>query len=75
MANELSGQEITTVQTNYENVTVNDAEGNQYYISPETLGIILNEFDFVKNKKKTRTWLEIDIEKWRVENFNQERAY
>ena len=42
-----------------------------YYISPEQLLIILSEFDYDVNFKRTRSWLKInDIDDYQIERKN-----
>jgi len=74
MENELKGAEIKTVYAHYENVVVSDGE-HAYFISPEELIKILSEFEFIKERKKTRTWIHVNIDDWRIEKFNKPRTY
>lgn len=66
--------QIESVHPHYENIVVN-TDGKSYFISSEVLVKILSEFDFKTEKKKTRTWLDIDIEDWRIERFDEPRNY
>ncbi len=71
---ELSGQEITRVYTHYNNIVI--AAGDKaFFISPEELIKILNEFEFKTETKRTRTWLHVDIDDWRIEKFNEPRTF
>jgi len=76
---ELSGQEINSVTPHYENICIttgNDKDGfKSYFISSKTLAKILNEFDFITETKRTSTWVDIDINEWRIEKHNQPRNY
>ena len=77
----LSGMQIISVRPHYENIVVtfedpNDKNGwKTTYITSEQLVVILSEFDFNAEKKRTRTWLNLDINDWRVERFDEPRTY
>ena len=77
----LSGMQIISVRPHYENIVVtfedpNDKNGwKTTYITSEQLVVILSEFDFNAETKRTRTWLNLDINDWRVERFDEPRTY
>lgn len=75
----LSGQEINSVTPHYEHIYVstgNEKDGFKgYFITSETLVKILSEFDFNAETKRTRTWLDINIDEWRIERFDEPRTY
>jgi hypothetical protein len=73
MNEELQGTEITSVYTSFEHVVV-VAGDKAYYIQPEELIKVLSEFDFQAETKRTRTWLHVDIENYRVEKYDQPRT-
>jgi hypothetical protein len=54
----IDGRRFITCSVHYENITIRDDEGKIYYLPPETLLIALNEFLFMAEKKRTRTWLK-----------------
>lgn len=54
----IDGRRFITCSVHYENITIRDDEGKLYYLPPETLLIALNEFLFMVEKKRTRTWLK-----------------
>ena len=70
----LSGQSITSVRPHYEHITVN-VDNKSYFITSEQLVIILSEFEFAVEKKRTRSWLHLNIEDWRIEEFDKPRTY
>jgi len=76
---QLSGQEINSVTPYHENICINtgnDKDGyKNYFISSAQLVIILSEFDFQAELKRTRTWLSLNINDWRVERFDEPRSY
>jgi len=74
----IDGQQITSVHPHYEHIFVGvsstkPSEG--FYISSQDLVVILSEFEFVVGKKRTRRWGKVEIDKWRVERFDQPRTY
>ena len=77
----LSGMQIISVRPHYENIVVtfedpNDKNGwKTTYITSEQLVVILSEFDFIGEKKRTRTWLNLCIDDYRVERFDEPRTY
>ena len=77
----LSGMQIISVRPHYENIVVTFEDPNSKngwkttYITSEQLVVILSEFDFNAEKKRTRTWLNLDINDWRVERFDEPRTY
>jgi hypothetical protein len=70
----LSGQEITSVNPHYEHICVH-ADGKTFFITSKQLVTILSEFEFQVEKKRTRSWLHLDIEYWRIEEFDKPRTY
>ena len=54
----IDGRRFITCSVHYDNITIRDDEGKLYYLPPETLLIALNEFLFMVEKKRTRTWLK-----------------
>jgi len=76
----LSGLKIQSVRPSYENIVVvfedpNNVHGwSSYYITSEQLVKILSEFDFMGTKKRTRTWLSLEIDDWNVERFDENRV-
>jgi len=78
---DLSGVKILSVKPHYENIIVtfedpdNKGEFLTTFISSEQLVAILSEFDFLATKKVTRTWLNLAIDDWRVERFDEVRTY
>ena len=78
---DLSGMKILSVRPHYENIVVTFEDPNSehgwtsYFITSEQLVIILSEFDFVGEKKRTRTWLNLEIDDWRIEKFEEARTY
>jgi len=78
---DLSGMKILSVRPHYEHIIVtfedpNDENGwKTTFITSEQLVTILSEFDFVGAKKRTRTWLNLEIDDWRVEKFDEPRTY
>ena len=78
---DLSGMKIISIRPHYEHITVtfedpNDKNGwKTTFISSEQLITILSEFDFIATKKRTRTWLNLNINDWRVERFDEPRSY
>lgn len=77
--NVLEGTEIHGVNVHYEQLFISvkndDGSYDQYFMTFQELLVILNEFDFKVEKKRTREWLHIDIDDWRVERFDQPRSY
>jgi hypothetical protein len=71
---ELKGTEITAIRPHYEHIVVH-TDKTTYFISSEELVAILSEFDFIREKKRTRTWLRLVLGDWRVEKFKQPRTY
>ena len=61
----LNGVHILRSNPHFENILVTDSEYNFYYISPLVMTKILSEFDFTINKKKTRNWLDINLDEKR----------
>ena len=78
---DLSGMKIISIRPHYEHIVVtfedpNDKNGwKTTFISSEQLITILSEFDFIATKKRTRTWLNLNINDWRVERFDEPRSY
>jgi len=71
----LKGTEIVGASPYYENIYVSTANGEGFFITPKELRIILSEFDFIIEKKKTRKWGHVNIDDWRVERFDEPRTY
>jgi len=72
---EVQGTQIQSVSQHYENLGIRLADGSYVYMTYAQLLVILNEFDFQAEKKRTRTWLTLDIDDWRVERFDEPRTY
>jgi hypothetical protein len=76
---QLKGTRIESVRPHYENITISVKNSNgkyeSYFITSDDLVTILSEFDFNVEKKRTRTWLSVDINDWRIEKFNEPRTY
>jgi hypothetical protein len=76
---ELKGTKIVSARPHYENIYISvkksDGKYEGYFISSDDLVTILNEFDFRIEKKRTRSWLSVDINEWRVEKFDEPRTY
>ena len=58
MKTKLKGSEINSIYCYYENLIVEDKDGNTYFLNPRDLVDLLHEADFFVKKKTTRTWLE-----------------
>jgi hypothetical protein len=71
----VQGTQIQSVSQHYENLGIRLANGEYIYMTYAQLLVILNEFDFTAEKKRTRTWLTLDINDWRVERFDEPRTY
>jgi len=75
----LSGMEINSVTPHYEHIIINTGNAKDgfknYFITSAQLVIILSEFDFKAETKRTRTWLSLDIDDYRVERFDEPRTY
>lgn len=75
----LKGTRISSVTPHYENIYISVKKSNGkyegYFISSEDLVTILSEFDFNIEKKRTRSWVHVDINEWRIEKFNEPRTY
>jgi hypothetical protein len=70
------GTRISAVTPSYEHIYISvDKPGEGFYISSKNLVAILSEFDFEVGKKIKRRWGKVDIEKYRVERFNEHRTY
>lgn len=63
----VSGTEIVSVHNHYENLGIRLADDRYVYMTYEQLLVILSEFDFDLTKKRTRSWMSLDIDDWRVE--------
>jgi len=72
---QLKGTRITGVRPHYENIYVSVDKGEGFFITSEELTRVLSEFDFDIEKKRTRSWLTIEINEWRIEKFNEPRTY
>jgi hypothetical protein len=76
---QLKGTRIESVRPHYENIciSVKNSSGKyeSYFITSDDLVTILSEFDFNVEKKRTRTWLSVNIDEWRIEKFNEPRTY
>ena len=75
MAQKLKGTKIVSVTPHYEHIYVSVGKGEGYFITSDELAVILNEFDFYVEKKRTRSWLHIEIDEWKVERFDEPRTY
>ena len=53
----INGSEITSVNVYYENLYIGTGDGNHYFMSPADVLVMMNEFIFDVEMKKTRTWL------------------
>ena len=53
----INGSEITSVSVYYENLYIGTEDGNHYFMSPADVLVMMNEFIFDVEMKKTRTWL------------------
>ena len=53
----INGTEITSVNIFYEHLYIATADGKHYYMKPAELLIMMNEFVFDAEFKKTRTHL------------------
>ena len=72
----INGTRISAVTPSYEHIYISvDKPGEGFYISSQDLVAILSEFDFEVGKKIKRRWGKVDIEKYRVERFDQPRTY
>ena len=77
----LSGMKIISVRPHYENIVVTFEDPNSKYgwkttyITSEQLVVILSEFDFIGETKRTRTWLNLEIDDYRVERQDEPRTY
>lgn len=69
----LKGTQITGVRTHFQHVKIK-AGDKEYFIAPEELVKVLSEFEFKAETKKTRTWVTIDIDKWKVEKQDEPRS-
>jgi len=74
MKNQLLGTQIVRANPYYENIYVSTGNNEGFFLSIEELTKILSEFDFNIEKKKTRKWLSVDLNEWRVEKFNEPRS-
>jgi hypothetical protein len=78
---DLSGMKILSVRPHYEHIVVTFEDPKSKngwkttFISSEQLVTILSEFDFIGIEKRTRTWLNLEIDDWRVERFDEPRTY
>ena len=72
---QLKGTSIESVRPHYEHIYISTGKGEGYFITSDDLVTILSEFDFNVEKKRTRSWLSVDISQWRVEKFNEPRTY
>jgi hypothetical protein len=75
MANKLKGTKIVSVTPHYENIYISVGNGKGYFITSEELVKVLSEFDFYVEPKRTRSWLHIEIDEWKVERFDEPRTY
>ena len=72
----IKGTRITAVTPHYEHIYVSvDKPGEGFFISSKDLVTILSEFDFRVGKKIKRRWGKVEIEKYRVEEFDNPRTF
>lgn len=77
----LNGIKILSVSPHYENLTITFEDPTEksgfksYYISSEELVKVLSEFEFVAEKKRTRTWLHVNVNDYRIEKFDEPRTF
>jgi hypothetical protein len=64
---QLNGTKIINVAQYFEHITVNTADGSRYFIDPKLLVVILSEFDYLVEKKRTRSYLHLDIDDYKIE--------
>jgi len=68
----VSGTGIKRIHTNYENINIVMSDDSQphgeriYSITPEQLVVVLSEFDFDVKLKRTKSWLEVDIDDFTI---------
>lgn len=53
----INGTKITSVNIYYEHLKVYTSDGKSYFFKPAELLVMMNEFLFDAELKKTRTWL------------------
>ena len=53
----VDGTQIESVGPHYEQIGVRMSDGSLFYMSYKDLLVMMNEFIFDAEKKKTRTWL------------------
>ena len=72
----IEGTKIASVTPHYEHIYVSTGVPDEgFFISSKDLVTVLSEFDFEVGKKVKRRWGKVDIEKYRVERFDQPRTY
>ena len=53
----INGTEIDSVSVYHENLYVRTTDGNHYFLNPKEVLVMMNEFIFEAELKRTRTWL------------------
>ena len=53
----INGSNIESVSIYHENLTVLTDDGRRYFLKPEELLVMMSEFIFDAELKRTRTWL------------------
>ena len=53
----VNGSNITSVNIYHENLYVSTEDGRKYFMKPQELLTMMNEFIFEAEFKRTRTWL------------------
>ena len=74
---DLQGTEILSATPYYENILISTQQGDKivhYYLTPKQLVVILSEFDFKAITKRTRSWLELNINEWNVQKYDEPRS-
>ena len=57
IVDKINGTKIDTVSIYHENLTVMTSDGRRYFLKPAELIVMMNEFIFEAEFKRTRTWL------------------
>jgi len=71
---EVKGTQIQAVHPYYEHIWISTEPGKGFFISSEDLVTILSEFDFLVEKKRTRSWGHVNIDDWTVEKKDEPRS-
>ena len=72
IAGTLDGSKISKAQIQYENVLIFTADGQLFFMSPETILAMANKFAFDAELKRTRVWLTIN---WDTSTKPQSRVF